>query len=78
MAERPGPVHITTAADVVAAEALDADIVLPPMAPARSSIQVFAAPGAADPVERLKTAICAPAHMRLSDLRGMLGRETRL
>lgn len=30
-AERPGPVHITTAADVLAAEATDCDVRLPPM-----------------------------------------------
>ncbi len=31
MAERPGPVHITTHADVVGMEATDADVVLPPL-----------------------------------------------
>ena len=34
MAERPGPVHITTAANVLAAEATDAEIRLPPLAAA--------------------------------------------
>ncbi len=32
MAERPGPVHITTAADVVGAQAIDDRILLPPLA----------------------------------------------
>jgi acetolactate synthase-1/2/3 large subunit len=31
MAERPGPVHITTAADVVGAQAIDDQILLPPL-----------------------------------------------
>ncbi len=56
MADRPGPVHLTTAADVVGAEARDAEIVLPPLAAARTT-RVFAADGAAaDPVRRLAAA----------------------
>ena len=55
-AERPGSVHLTTAADVVGAKASDDQIVLPPLE-AQQSVQVFAAPGAdADPVKRLKNA----------------------
>ncbi len=55
-AERPGPVHITTAADVVGAEATDNELTLPPMR-ARRTPQIFSA-GAAevDPVKRLKAA----------------------
>jgi acetolactate synthase-1/2/3 large subunit len=56
MAERPGPVHLTTAADVVGATATDDAIVLPPLAAQRAP-QVFAAPGVlADPVRRLQAA----------------------
>jgi acetolactate synthase-1/2/3 large subunit len=56
MAERPGPVHLTTAADVVGAEAKDAEIALPPMMAARTP-QVFSTAGAdIDPVRRLKAA----------------------
>ncbi len=47
MAERPGPVHITTPADFVGAEASDSEILLPPVAEAASPLQVFAAPHAA-------------------------------
>jgi acetolactate synthase-1/2/3 large subunit len=55
-AERPGSVHLTTAADVVGATATDDAIVLPPLE-AQQSVQVFAAEGAeADPVKRLKAA----------------------
>jgi acetolactate synthase-1/2/3 large subunit len=57
MADRPGPVHITTPADVVGAEATDAEILLPPLFPAASPVQVFAAAGAlADPAARLAAA----------------------
>ncbi len=56
VAERPGPVHLTTAGDVVGAEASDHEIKLPPMRAARTA-QMFAT-GAAeiDPVKRLKSA----------------------
>jgi acetolactate synthase-1/2/3 large subunit len=57
VAERPGPVHITTPADAVGAEAVDDAIVLPPMAPAAQGLQVFANPGIdPDPMRRLKGA----------------------
>jgi acetolactate synthase-1/2/3 large subunit len=56
MAERPGPVHLTTPADVVGATATDDAVVLPPLAAHRAP-QMFAAPGiAADPVRRLQAA----------------------
>lgn len=56
-AERPGPVHLTTPADVVGAEAGDAEIRLPPMRPAATAVQVFAdADVAADPLKRLAAA----------------------
>ena len=56
MAERPGSVHLTTAADVVGALASDDRILLPPMVE-HQSVQVFATAGVdADPVKRLKNA----------------------
>lgn len=57
MAERPGPVHITTHADVVGAAATDAALVLPPLAPVPAAMQVFAADrAAADVPARLRAA----------------------
>jgi acetolactate synthase-1/2/3 large subunit len=47
MAERPGPVHITTPADVVGAEALDSDVALPPLEALPAPPQVFAPDAAA-------------------------------
>ncbi len=41
MAERPGPVHITTHADVVGMEATDADVSLPPLNAVHASMLVF-------------------------------------
>jgi len=56
MAERPGPVHLTTAADVVGATATDDAIALPPLSAQRVT-QVIATPGAvSDPVQRLRAA----------------------
>jgi acetolactate synthase-1/2/3 large subunit len=46
-AERPGPVHITTPADVIGAEATDATIALPPLAALPVSPRIFAADAAA-------------------------------
>ena len=55
-AERPGPVHLTTAADVVGAEATDNEVKLPPMR-SRRTPQIFSTGAAeADPVKRLKSA----------------------
>ncbi len=42
MAERPGPVHITTHADVVGMEATDAEVSLPPLSAVHASLQVIA------------------------------------
>lgn len=54
MAERPGPVHITTPADVIGAEAKDDAVLLPPLRPAAQAMQVFAADGSdADPAKRI-------------------------
>ena len=55
MAERPGPVHLTTAADVVGAPARDDSVRLPPLRAQRSP-QVFAATAQADPVRWLRAA----------------------
>jgi acetolactate synthase-1/2/3 large subunit len=55
-AERPGPVHISTPADVVGAEAKDDRILLPPMRALRAP-RLLAVDGVvADPVERIKAA----------------------
>lgn len=54
MAERPGPVHLTTGADVVGAVAADDKVLMPPLQ-VQQSLQVFAAAGA-DPVKQLKAA----------------------
>jgi len=57
MAERPGPVHITTHADVVGMEATDADVVLPPLKLLSVTTQVFAEhPALADLQNRLRAA----------------------
>ena len=44
-AERPGPVHLTTPANVVGAEAVDDAIMLPPTAKTNGGIALFAATG---------------------------------
>lgn len=46
MTERPGPVHLTIANDVVGAAAPDTEIVLPPMSESTEAVSVFAPPGA--------------------------------
>ncbi len=56
VAERPGPVHISTPANVVGAEASDDAVVLPPMTAATPDIQVFATDAPADPLKRLGAA----------------------
>lgn len=55
VAERPGPVHITTPSDFVGTEASDSQILLPPMMEAASALQVFAAPHAVSIGQRLAT-----------------------
>lgn len=52
--DRPGPVHLTTPADVVGAEAVDAEIDLAPTS-VSTGLTVFARPGA-DPLRMLKAA----------------------
>jgi acetolactate synthase-1/2/3 large subunit len=41
MADRPGPVHISTPGDVVGAQAVDDEIALPPLVPVRHDLQVY-------------------------------------
>jgi len=45
-AERPGPVHLSTAANALTAEATDSEIRLPPLAPAGEAPQAFSVTGA--------------------------------
>ena len=54
MSDRPGPVHLTTPADVIGAEAVDADIALAPTAE-RGGMRVLARPDA-DPVRMIRAA----------------------
>jgi acetolactate synthase-1/2/3 large subunit len=57
IAERPGPVHLTTAGDVVGAPCPDGEVRLPPLAPAAGAPQLFATdPGMADVAARLAEA----------------------
>lgn len=53
MAERPGPVHITTPINVGAAETTDSEIRLPPMRSHEQWVQVFRAEGARNEVSEL-------------------------
>lgn len=58
VAERPGAVHLTGAADVFKAAAGDPTVTLPPLAPAATTaFQIYLAPGGhAEPAERLRRA----------------------
>ena len=57
VAERPGAVHLTGAADTFQAPARDAGVALPPLGAATETVQVHRASGSgADPVERLERA----------------------
>ena len=76
VAERPGPVHITTPADVVGAEASDDDIRLPPLTPTHRSLQVFSVDGARDPSDQLKKAKRPVIIAGIAAVRG--GAETAL
>lgn len=55
-AERPGPVHITTGADVVGAEAIDDEIRLPPMTRHGGGFEVWSTDGRGDPAKLLRNA----------------------
>ena len=56
VAERPGPVHISTGADVVGADATDTDIRLPPMNRQSGGFGIFSNDGAASLPSMLKDA----------------------
>ena len=56
VAERPGPVHITTGADVVGADATDTEIRLPPIGRRAGGFDVFANDGTVDLASMLKDA----------------------
>lgn len=56
VAERPGPVHITTGADVVGAEATDTEIRLPPMTRRGGGYETFTADGAPPAAAMIKNA----------------------
>jgi acetolactate synthase-1/2/3 large subunit len=55
-AERPGPVHITMPINVGAAIASDAELRLPPLAPAAAWTEASRVPGAAAPLDALRRA----------------------
>lgn len=56
VAERPGPVHVTTGADVVGAEAIDSDISLPPMHSHGGGFEIFSTGPNPDPATALGNA----------------------
>ncbi len=56
VAERPGPVHVTTGADVVGADATDTEIRLPPLHRIGGGFEIFATDRTADPAKYLKNA----------------------
>ena len=57
MAERPGPVHISTHGDVLGVDVDDAEVRLPPIATSQTAPRVVSAPGVdPDPVARLQDA----------------------
>jgi acetolactate synthase-1/2/3 large subunit len=56
MAERPGPVHITLAADVVGAQAIDDRILLPPLVAQGFPLAFAADAAAADAAARMRAA----------------------
>ena len=56
VAERPGPVHITTGADAVGAMATDDDISLPPMSREGGGFEIYSMDGQAAPAKLLRAA----------------------
>ena len=56
VAERPGPVHITTGADVVGAEATDTEIHLPPLHCLGGGFEIFATERGVDPARLIRSA----------------------
>lgn len=55
VAERPGPVHLTTAADIVGARAIDDEVRLPPMTATRAP-QLFVREPGVEPLRRIRSA----------------------
>lgn len=55
-AERPGVVHLTSNSDVATAEPIDAEIVLPPLTPELTGMQVFRTEARSDPLRQLRAA----------------------
>ena len=53
VAERPGAVHLTGAANTFTADATDASVIMPPLTAAVSTVTVSRATGCADPVAQL-------------------------
>ena len=70
LAERPGPVHITTPGDFVGAEATDTDVILPPMAPAAHGFQVFGNGGINEAVAPYRGIVAHPPQETVGDARG--------
>jgi acetolactate synthase-1/2/3 large subunit len=56
MAERPGPVHMTLAADVVGAQAIDDEILVPPLAPQMFPFAFAADAATADAQAKIRAA----------------------
>ncbi len=75
MAERPGPVHISTAADIIGAEASDDEILLPPLGFAGHGLSVYVADGAADPQKTLSTARKPVILAGIAAVRGRAGAD---
>jgi acetolactate synthase I/II/III large subunit len=73
MAERPGPVHISIAEDMVGADATDDAITLPPLHPAAQGIDVFATDLQADPMKKLNGAKRPMIVAGISAVRGEAG-----
>ncbi|MBI4540867.1 MAG: thiamine pyrophosphate-binding protein [Gemmatimonadetes bacterium] len=74
VAERPGPVHITTNSNVLTAAAPDHEVALPPLEPVATWSQVFRRDGAGgEPEQMLARARRPVALVGMSALRGRAG-----
>ncbi|KJC50447.1 hypothetical protein UP09_05375 [Bradyrhizobium sp. LTSP885] len=56
VSERPGPVHISTPADVVGAQATDSEILIPPLDEHAAAISVITQIGRTDPFKKIASA----------------------
>jgi acetolactate synthase-1/2/3 large subunit len=70
VAERPGPVHLTTPADVVGATATDSEIAVPPLQPALAGAEIVIGAGARDPHSMLTAARRPVAIAGIAAVRG--------